>query len=320
MGLTAGIGSALSGAASVANLAYQVSKDQSLTGAEQEANAFNAEQAELNRKFQASEAEIARQWQEDQYLKYNSPSAQIQQYKDAGLNASLMYGSSTGMGASTSTSVPSGSSASSVSPKGGDVASALSLYMQLEDLMSQIQLRDAQQYQIYELTPAQEDEIASRIKLNSAYENEAQAHAAISTVDALLKDRELNWYDKVREAELELSKAKTEESKQAAIKSRDDMLTNAASRLVSKANAGLLDAQTSKAIAELGLIEYNTEKAAYEVAHLDGDRVWKRVSTATGAFRDIGVGAASFMGGIGSAVSGAFARNADKRLLRKMVK
>lgn len=44
-----------------------------------------------NRKFQAEQAQIARDWQEEMYNKYSSPSAMVQQYKDAGLNPALAY-------------------------------------------------------------------------------------------------------------------------------------------------------------------------------------------------------------------------------------
>lgn len=74
-------------------------------------NDFNASQADLNRQFQAQEAQIARDWQEQQYNQYSSPQAMVRQYQDAGLNPALMYGqnlqSSTG-----SSPMPSGSSAS----------------------------------------------------------------------------------------------------------------------------------------------------------------------------------------------------------------
>ena len=52
-----------------------------LTSAEQEANQFTAAQAEQ-----------ARQFQEDMYVKYQSPQAMMRQYADAGLNPALMYG------------------------------------------------------------------------------------------------------------------------------------------------------------------------------------------------------------------------------------
>lgn len=61
---------------------------------------------QANRNFQAQQAQIARDWQEDFYNKYSSPSAMVQQYKDAGLNPAIMYG----RGSSVVGGVPSGAS------------------------------------------------------------------------------------------------------------------------------------------------------------------------------------------------------------------
>lgn len=70
--------------------------------------AFEAEQAQLNRDFQSKEAELAFEREVDFYEKYKSPSAMVQQYMDAGLNPALLAG---GIGSSTSpsASAPSGS-------------------------------------------------------------------------------------------------------------------------------------------------------------------------------------------------------------------
>lgn len=81
-----------------------------LTGAEREQNAFNAEQASIDRAFQSAEAEKARNWQEQQYLQYNSPSALVRQYADAGINPALIAGGNM-PAASTSTAAPSGAAA-----------------------------------------------------------------------------------------------------------------------------------------------------------------------------------------------------------------
>lgn len=74
----------------------------SLSGAEKEANAFNS-----------AEAQKARDWQEEQYLKYNSPQAMVRQMQEAGLNPALMYGTSPASTASPSVSSVAPSSSSS---------------------------------------------------------------------------------------------------------------------------------------------------------------------------------------------------------------
>lgn len=106
---------------------------------QEDAQAFNAEQAQLDRDFQSSEAQVNRDFQskmaEDAYDRqvefyeqYQSIGAQMRQYKDAGLNPALLAGgvspaSSAPSSASPSGSAPSGSSASS----GASVAGMSSL-------------------------------------------------------------------------------------------------------------------------------------------------------------------------------------------------
>lgn len=105
------IGNILSGASSLLGLGYSIFRDTGLSGAEREQNAWNAQQAQKQMNFQAEQAQIARDWQEEQYNKYNSPSAIVRQYQDAGINPALMFGGST-PAASQSTSIPSGAMAS----------------------------------------------------------------------------------------------------------------------------------------------------------------------------------------------------------------
>lgn len=134
-----GASNAVSAGSGIVNTIYQLFRDKRLTGAQREANAFAADQAALERDWSSSEADQARQWQEDMYTRYNSPQAMIRQYQDAGLNPALMYGGATGQAAPTSTAVPSGSAASSVSPVSGDVAGALQMLYSLKDLQAGIQ-------------------------------------------------------------------------------------------------------------------------------------------------------------------------------------
>lgn len=63
--------------------------------------AFEASEAQKNRDFQSKEAELAFEREVDFYEQYKSPTAQVQQYKDAGLNPALLAG---GIGATTSPS------------------------------------------------------------------------------------------------------------------------------------------------------------------------------------------------------------------------
>lgn len=76
-----------------------------------------------NRNFQAQQAQIARDWQEDFYNKYSSPSAMVQQFKDAGLNPAMMYG----RGASVVGGVPSGASPAGGSQMQSDLSGLMNM-------------------------------------------------------------------------------------------------------------------------------------------------------------------------------------------------
>lgn len=116
----------------------------------QETNEFNSNEARLNREFQAQQAQIARDWQEEQYLKYSSPSAMVQQYRDAGINPALMFGGSmqgsTGSSPSPSGSAASGSAIPMESPNfSGIVADFLGLVKLRQDI-AESKSREAANY------------------------------------------------------------------------------------------------------------------------------------------------------------------------------
>lgn len=65
--------------------------------------------------YQSQEAEKARQWQENYYKEYQSPSAMVEQYKQAGLNPMSIAGK---VGGSTPPSASSPSASSTLKPSG----------------------------------------------------------------------------------------------------------------------------------------------------------------------------------------------------------
>lgn len=135
MGLFASL---LNSVTNAASLAYEIHKDQHLTGAQREANEFSAQQADLDRRFQSAEAEKARDWQEQQYLQYNSPAAQVRQYQQAGINPALMFGDPA-TPASMQTSAPAGASSASVTPSGGDLVGMIGQMLNLSKLDAEIE-------------------------------------------------------------------------------------------------------------------------------------------------------------------------------------
>lgn len=98
----------------------------------------------------------ARKWQEDMYNDYNSPSALVRQYQDAGVNPALMFGSPT-------PAAPTDTSAASVSQLNtGSMADILGQFMQLS-------LLDAQRENIKADTANKQSETSFRDDYETAY-------------------------------------------------------------------------------------------------------------------------------------------------------
>lgn len=105
----------------------------------QKARQFSAQQAQAQMSFQARQSELARDWQEQMYNQYQSPSAMMRQYKDAGLNPALMFGNA-GSGSIPSASTgPSGASGSGVSASGSPLQASSSGL--IDSLLSIVKLR-----------------------------------------------------------------------------------------------------------------------------------------------------------------------------------
>lgn len=119
----------------------------------EDAKIFNAEEAEKNRLFQREMADL-------QYQRSLS-STQMQNYRDAGLNPSLMYGQMSDL----QTSVPAGSEANAPSPSSGSLANLLGLAGNLGIQGSQVSAE-------IDYKRALAEEIRSRIPLNQQRVNE----------------------------------------------------------------------------------------------------------------------------------------------------
>lgn len=295
-----------------------------LTGAEEQANNFSS-----------AEAEIARQWQEDMYLKYQSPAAMIDQYKDAGLNPGLMYG-----GASSSSPSFNSSSPSSVSPQSGSgLSDIISTVTSLSKLKADIDntnadtelkktaasLNSSNVKRIEELTPVEKELTAKRIQevdKNISY-LEAQRRAALAEEaykGALQANAEQQneWIDKINEVEImykEMMTAKGEAEKfliGQQIKNLKQELNESVSRvLVNQANAGLLTRETKNLAEEMGLIVRNKTKVDLEnealrftVGHLTGDRNWKIAGQVFDMMQSAAMTAGAAATGTGQAMKG----------------
>ena len=131
MSIFAGLGSAIIGGLGSLIGRKNASDDQ--WNLQKDAQDFNSREAEKQRQFNSREAELARQWQEDFYTQYQSPSAMMAQYRDAGINPTMVAGQ--GAGSPPSASSASGSAASS------GIASAPGAANVIESIMGMMKLK-----------------------------------------------------------------------------------------------------------------------------------------------------------------------------------
>lgn len=133
---------------------------------------------QANRNFQAQQAQIARDWQEDFYNKYSSPSAMVQQFKDAGLNPALMYG----RGASVVGGVPSGASPTGGSQMQSDLSGLMNIVPSIIQMKEMIKNNESMR----NMQNAQANMYDSQSSLNKTAES-------VNNSIARLNDKELDW-------------------------------------------------------------------------------------------------------------------------------
>lgn len=157
LGGLAAIGGAFNVANSLINNAYQKNENQ----IDRE---FNAQQAEIQRNFQSKEAELAYERQVDFYDTRQSPTAMMEQYKEAGINPAVAFGhgSAGGVTSTPSSSVPSGAVASARS-------NSLPGFLGIADEMVSLQ------------------KSIEEVKLLRSEAREANARSVLSEIDALTR-------------------------------------------------------------------------------------------------------------------------------------
>lgn len=264
-----------------------------LTGSEREANSFSAEQAQ-----------ISRDWQEEQYLKYNSPQSLVDQYQQAGLNPALMYGGST-PSMDTSTSSPSSVTPSPSNGILGLLQSLIGLQTAKADIKvkeSQANLNNVEAGATEALTPQRIAEIASNIDLNKHQVTYFDAQRDMALANAALASENKEYVSKYYEIEASLKEAQTAEtwSAREEIYQRIDNLKREfvesfAREAMYRANAGVLTQQEKNLYEEMQLIQFDQKIKKYQVEHLDADRIWNRIETGAGILRDAGIGVGAAM-------------------------
>lgn len=309
-----------------------------LTGAEQEANQFSS-----------SEAEIARQWQEDMYNKYQSPSAMIDQYKDAGLNPALMYGGASGSSANFSSSSPS-----SVSPSSGSglsdiiatVTSMAKLKAEIDNVNADTHLKEeaagehgARARSISELTPVQKRQIEQDIKSSQQGITESEARCRSLAAQAALYEAEKQGIDiqnkfieplkelEIKQRELDVAKTEDERAvlKQQILNMKQEVAESYKRCVVLAAEAKQLDAETENYLIQKGILEKESEKVGaeaeiikYRASKKEVDRTLEIVHNVVGDVKSVITAGASVYGayGIGKAgkVAGSSFETAKKSL------
>lgn len=165
-----------------------------LTGAEQEQNAWNAQQAD-----------IAYQRQIDFYNQFQSPDAMVKQYQDAGLNPALMYGKGASAASPISAPQASGSGGTSQGDLISGILSLVSMKQQIENFKVDRALKGQQK----EFMSAQTDLYAKQAKF---YEDQwelqkelGQANIANIKADTAYKVSQ----EKLNDAQIDKTTAET---------------------------------------------------------------------------------------------------------------
>ena len=134
-GSAAGIG--LQGAAGLAGLLYQIHKDQHLTGAQREANAFTEHMAQQQMNFEAGQAQQQMDFQER--MASTQWQRTVEDMQAAGINPAMAY--SQGANAAPSGAMASGSSGSSVDPGRG---LSMSDFLSAVQFQKDLEMKDAE--------------------------------------------------------------------------------------------------------------------------------------------------------------------------------
>ena len=157
--------------ASIGSLAYQIWKDQHLTGAQREANAFTAQQNQAAMDFEAGQARQQMDFQRE--MADSQWQRGVQDMQAAGLNPALAYGQ--GGAVAPSGAMASGSAGSSVDPGRG---------MSLSDMLQVVSFK-------------------KQMKLLDAQANAANANANQSNANANKTNIEASWIDSLNNAKVQ---------------------------------------------------------------------------------------------------------------------
>lgn len=241
---------------------------------------------EHNYQYQSAEAEKARQWQENFYKEYQSPSAMVQQYKDAGLNPMAIAGK---VGGNTP---PSASS-----PSGGNNFRPSTHQGMDNTIMSVVQAVLGMEQQALAVKTQKEDLEYKRLELQTRKDIAQMQIDAQSTSQEKTLGLDKYKFDKTYELELKKfvsSDALTQkqiEMLSSQIKNLDvDLLTKEIDRQLKEKDYQLKEIDLKRSLREAGVSEHFFNTLGY-----DPTFSW---SYATEALLDAAVTAATTISGV----------------------
>lgn len=160
-------------------------------------------------RFSHYESDLARQWDEEMYNKYNSPSALMAQYRDAGLNPALMYGQQVSGNMNTSATPASASTVNS-GPSFGDL-------LQMAGLKSEIDVNKARADDIrqgIEESKSRVDKLNAEV--NQIGQNIVESKARVDNLNADTSNKRIvnGYLDEQNQAQIRLANASADEKEQ----------------------------------------------------------------------------------------------------------
>lgn len=160
---------------------------------------FNSNEARKTREFNAQQAAISREWQENMWNKqnaYNSPVNQMKMMKDAGLNVNAMYGQGTASAAATSAGSPAtangGSPASLSAPQILGMAQIHSMEAAAKLAESQANKTDKEADWMDSINQTNVENVQALTKKYMADENLSYAEASKMAVEVNKLNQDIN--------------------------------------------------------------------------------------------------------------------------------